>query len=140
MFPRITPHDLVTSPRLLLLCGTLWAISVWGAFTWFYSTDIALERIARASTTPDPVIAQYLYHQMAPLQVHRYDIESFAKLGEVLDRANTTDAALDIWRRVVATVPDNRGLRLRLALTLHRTGRYIEAEYHFSTLLGDSPR
>lgn len=119
--------------------GLLYGVAVWGGFQWIYTAEIELERLTQAVEAPDPARAIRVYEEIARSRVRRSDLETFVTLGEVLERAGQGNEALDVWRRVVAAVPEEGGLRLRLALTLYNAGRYAEAEPYFAALLREGP-
>ena len=119
--------------------GLLYGVAVWGGFQWIYTAEIELERLTQTVEAPDPARAIRVYEEIARSRVRRSDLETFVMLGEVLERAGQGNEALDVWRRVVAAVPEEGGLRLRLALTLYNAGRYAEAEPYFAALLREGP-
>lgn len=140
MSKRMTGIQLIRKGWFIGAVGLLWGGAVWGGFQWLYTAEIELERLARAVEAPDPARAMRVYEQIARSRVRRDDLESFVKLGQVLERAGRGDAAIEVWRRVVAVVHEDEGLRTRLVLRLYHAGRYAEAEAHFvTTLLGEGP-
>ena len=132
---RMNGIQLIRKGWFIGVVGLLYGAAVWGGFQWIYTAEIVLERLEQAVEAPDPAAAMRVYEQIARSRVRRDDLDSFVKLGQVLERAGRRVAALDIWRRVVAVVPEDEGLRMRLALTLYNGGRYAEAEPHFAALL-----
>lgn len=136
---RMNGIQLIRSGWFIGTIGLLYGAAVWGGFQWIYTAEIVLERLEQAVEAPDPAAAMRVYEQIARSRVRRDDLDSFVKLGQVLERAGRRVAALDIWRRVVAVVPEDEGLRMRLALTLYNGGRYAEAEPHFAALLREGP-
>jgi len=139
MSTRMTGIQLIRKGWFIGAVGLLWGAAVWVGFQWLHTAEIELERLARAMEAPDPARAMRVYEQIARSRVRRDDLESFVKLGQVLERAGRGDAALEVWRRVVAALPEDEGLRTRLVLTLYHAGRYAEAEAHFATLLREGP-
>lgn len=136
---RMNGIRLIRNGWFVGVAGLLYGVAVWGSFQWIYTTEIVLERLEQAVEAPDPAAVMRVYEQIARSRVRRDDLDSFVKLGQVLERAERRDAAIEIWRRVVAVVPEDEGLRMRLALTLHNAGRYAEAEPHFAALLREGP-
>jgi tetratricopeptide (TPR) repeat protein len=136
---RMNGIQLIRNGWFIGTIGLLYGAAVWGGFQWIYTAEIVLERLEQAVEAPDPAAAMRVYEQIARSRVRRDDLDSFVKLGQVLERAGRRVAALDIWRRVVAVVPEDEGLRMRLALTLYNGGRYAEAEPHFAALLREGP-
>ena len=136
---RMNGIQLIRKGWFIGVVGLLYGAAVWGGFQWIYTAEIVLERLEQAVEAPDPAAAMRVYEQIARSRVRRDDLDSFVKLGQVLERAGRRVAALDIWRRVVAVVPEDEGLRMRLALTLYNGDRYAEAEPHFAALLREGP-
>lgn len=121
------------------IIGLLYGAAVWGGFQWIYTAEIVLERLEQAVEVPDPAAIMRVYEQIAHSRVRRDDLDTFVTLGQVLERAGRADEAIEVWRRVAAAIPEDEGLRMRLALTLHNAGRYAEAEPHFAALLREGP-
>jgi len=136
---RMNGIQLIRNGWVVGVAGLLYGAAVWGGFQWIYTAEIVLERLEQAVEAPDPAAAMRVHEQIARSRVRRDALDSFVKLGQVLERAGRRDAAIEIWRRVVAVVPEDEGLRMRLALTLHNAGRYAEAEPHFAALLREGP-
>lgn len=132
---RMNGIQLIRNGWVIGVAGLLYGAAVWGGFQWIYTAEIVLERLEQAVEAPDPAAAMRVHEQIARSRVRRDALDSFVKLGQVLERAGRRDAALEIWRRVVAVVPEDEGLRMRLALTLYNGGLYAEAEPHFAALL-----
>ncbi len=136
---RMNGMQLIRNGWFIGAVGLLWGGAVWGDFQWLYTAEIELERLARAVEAPDPVRAIRVYEQIAHSRARRDDLDTFVTLGQVLERSGRADEAIEVWRRVVVAIPEDEGLRLRLALTLHNAGRYAEAEPHFAALLREGP-
>lgn len=136
---RMNGIQLIRNGWFIGAVGLLWGGAVWGGFQWIYTAEIVLERLEQAVEAPDPAAAMRVYEQIARSRVRRDDLDSFVKLGQVLERAGRADEAIEVWRRVAAAIPEDEGLRMRLALTLHNAGRYSEAELHFAALLREGP-
>lgn len=132
---RMNGMQLIRNGWFIGAVGLLWGGAVWSDFQWLYRAEIELERLARAVEAPNPARAMRVYEQIAYSRARRDDLDTFVTLGQVLERAGRADEAIKVWRRVVAVVPEDEGLRMRLALTLHNAGRYGEAEPHFAALL-----
>lgn len=60
-------------------------------------------------------------------------LESLKKSGEKAE-------ALKILEQLVARIPDDRDLRMQLALELHNQGKYAEAEKHLGILLKEEEK
>ena len=136
---RMNGIQLIRNGWFIGTIGLLYGAAVWGGFQWIYTAEIVLERLEQAVEAPDPAAAMRVYEQIARSRVRRDDLDIFVKLGQVLERAGRADEAIEVWRRVVVTIPEDEGLRLRLALTLHHASRYAEAEPHFAALLREGP-
>ena len=136
---RMNGIQLIRNGWFIGTIGLLYGAAVWGGFQWIYAAEIVLERLEQAVEAPDPAAAMRVYEQIARSRVRRDDLDSFVKLGQVLERAERADEAIEVWRRVAAAIPEDEGLRMRLALTLHNAGRYAEAEPHFAALLREGP-
>jgi tetratricopeptide (TPR) repeat protein len=132
---RMSGMRLIRNGWFIGIIGLLYGTAAWGGFQWIYGAEIELERLARSVEAPDPDRVMRVHERIAASRVRRDDLEPFVKLGQVLERAGRGDVALEVWRRVVAVVPEDDGLRMRLALTLHNADRYEEAEPHFAALL-----
>lgn len=57
------------------------------------------------------------------------------QLATILRRAGKRENVITVLNRMVELMPEDRGLRLQLALDLHNQGKYLEAERHFVILL-----
>ncbi len=136
---RMNSIQLIRNGWFIGTIGLLYGAAVWSGFQWIYTAEIVLERLEQAVEAPDPAAAMRVYEQIARSRVRRDDLDSFVKLGQVLERAGRADEAIEVWRRVAAAIPEDEGLRMRLALTLHNAGRYAEAELHFAALLREGP-
>lgn len=136
---RMNGMQLIRNGWFIGVIGLLYGTVVWGGFQWLYTAEIELERMARAMEAPDPVRAIRAYEQIAHSRARRDDLDTFVTLGQVLERSGRADEAIEVWRRVVVAIPEDEGMRLRLALTLHNAGRYGEAEPHFAALLREGP-
>lgn len=136
---RMNGLQLIRNGWFIGTISLLYGAAVWGGFQWIYTAEIVLERLEQAVEAPDPATAMRVYEQIARARVRRDDLDTFVKLGQMLERAGRTDEAIEVWRRVVAAIPEDEGLRMRFALTLHHAGRYAEAEPHFAALLREGP-
>jgi len=139
MSRRLNGIQLIRNGWFVGVIGLVYSAAVWGGFQWTYTAEIELERLEQAVEAPAPAAALRVYADVARSRVRRSDLETFVRLGQVLERAGQADEAIEVWRRVVATIPEDDGLRLRLALALHHAGRYADAEPHFALLLKEGP-
>jgi len=135
MRKRLNGIQLIKNKWIVSVAGLLWGAIIWGGFQWLYTTEIELERLALTVKTPDPVRTMHIYEQIARSRVRQDNLETFIKLGEVLERAEQGNTAIEVWRHIVTVIPEDTGLRTRLALSLHNTHHYTEAEAHFAILL-----
>ncbi len=71
------------------------------------------------------------------IKVKPNDVPALRGLLDVLRRLKRKDRLLDILERLVSLVPDDRDLRVELAVELHNRGMYLEAEKHLIVLLGE---
>jgi thioredoxin-like negative regulator of GroEL len=56
-------------------------------------------------------------------------------LLEVLKKSGQKDDAFKVLTQLVRVLPEDRDLRMQLAVELHNRGRYAEAEKHLDILL-----
>lgn len=136
---RTNGMQLIRNGWFIGAIGLLYGTAVWGGFQWIYTAEIELERLEQAVEAPDSARTMRVYEQIIHSQARRDDLDTFVTLGQILERAGRADEAIEVWRRVAAAIPEDEGLRLRLALTLHNAGRYGEAEPHFAALLREGP-
>src|SRR5574337_1137408 len=101
---RMNGMQLIRNGWFIGVIGLLYGTAIWGGFQWIYTAEIELERLARVTEAPDPEKAMRVHERIARSRVRRDDLESFVKLGQVLERAGRGDVALEVWRRVVAVV------------------------------------
>lgn len=118
----------------------LYSAALWGGFVRTYEAVIDLQRLARSPDHPEPERVVRLYETIARSRLKRTNLETFVTLGEVLERAGQWNQAVTIWQWAAAAVPEDDGLRWRLALALHNAGRYTEAETYFAALLREDAR
>lgn len=120
---------------LVLLFSVIFFGMLWGSFQWMYREQILLQQLYKSGTLPDQRVAMTLYREMVVSGTIHSDTNSLSLLAEVLARAEKREEAIRVWNRLVSQMPEDRGLRLRLAVALHNQGKYLEAEKHFVVLL-----
>lgn len=108
---------------------------LWGSFQWMYREQILLQKLYTGGQRPDQRAAMLLYREMMESGTNHRDTKSLARLADILVRAGKGDEAIRVWGRLVSQMPEERGVRLRLAVALHNQGKYLEAEKHFVVLL-----
>lgn len=71
----------------------------------------------------------------AVLESKPRDAQALKGLLEVLKKSGEKDDAFTVLERLVMVLPEDRDLRMQLAVELHNRGRYAEAEKHLNILL-----
>lgn len=79
-------------------------------------------------------------HFKTVLQSKPRDAEALKGLLESLKKSGQEDEVFKVLKELVAVLPDDRDLRMQLAVELHNRGRYTEAEEHLNILLQKDPR
>ncbi len=130
---------LIRNRWFILLFSLLFFGILWGSFQWMYREQILVQQLYRGGQRPDHRAAMMLYREMMESGTNHRDAKSLALLAEVLVRAGKREEAIRVWGRSVSEMPEDRGVRLRLAVALYNQGKYLEAEKHFVVLLkGDN--
>lgn len=76
-----------------------------------------------------------LYNKMMKSAPNRHELNSFYHLAKILTRIEKKKELLKVLNKMVKIAPENRDVRLWLAVELHNQKRYREAEKHFVVLL-----
>jgi Flp pilus assembly protein TadD len=69
------------------------------------------------------------------LETHPRHAGALKGLLEVLKKSGQKDDAFKVLTQLVRVLPEDRDLRMQLAVELHNRGRYAEAEKHLNILL-----
>ncbi|MEE8424096.1 MAG: hypothetical protein V3S49_06100 [Thermodesulfobacteriota bacterium] len=75
------------------------------------------------------------YNRMMGSELKSKEIDSLHQLVKILKRVEKKEEVITVLNRMVEMMPEDRDLRLELALDLHNHGKYLEAERHFVILL-----
>lgn len=108
---------------------------VWGLFRIFYHKEILLQKMYKGGDTPDALQVMTLYKKMMKTAPKRGNFHSFYRLAKILARIERKKEVIKVLNKLIKTAPEDRELRLWLAVELHNQGRYREAEKHFVALL-----
>lgn len=107
----------------------------WGAFQWVYQKEILLQSLYKSNESPDAEKVMMLYNTMIKKVPKRKDIGSYYCLGKILVRVEKRKEAIKVLDTMIKITPEDRRVRLWLAVELHNQQRYREAEKHFTILL-----
>jgi len=129
--------ELIKNRWAMSLVACIYAAVLWGGFQWIYRHEIELQRLARAPETPSPERTIRVYEALMRSPVKRTTLETFVVLGDFLERTDRWHEAVLVWQRTAAVAPEDQGFTWRIALALHKAGRYTEAERYFAELLGE---
>ncbi|MFQ5842756.1 MAG: tetratricopeptide repeat protein [Thermodesulfobacteriota bacterium] len=127
--------ELIRNKWIILFCALMLFGILWGSFQWMYREQILLHKLYAGRQRPDQAAAMMLYREMMESGTNHGDRKSLARLAEILVRGGKGEEAIRVWGRLVSQMPEDRGLRFRLAVALHNQGKYLEAEKHFDVLL-----
>ncbi|HHT9137099.1 MAG TPA: tetratricopeptide repeat protein [Candidatus Wunengus sp. YC60] len=108
---------------------------VWIFFQIFYRKELLLQKVYKSSNTPDISQVMTLYNKMMRPAPDRSEFDSFYRLAKTLTRIEKKKELIKVLNKLIKTAPEDRDLRLWLAVELHNQGRYREAEKHFVILL-----
>ena len=130
--------DLIKSIRnkwfLLIFSFFFFGIS-WISFRFVYRKELLLQKIYKSNETPDTLQVVMLYNKMMKSAPKRHELNSFYHLAKILTRIEKKKELIKVLNKLIKTAPEDRELRLWLAVELHNQGRYREAEKHFVILL-----
>ena len=84
---------------------------------------------------PDTLQVTMVYNKMMKSAPKQNGIDLYCRLSEILIKIGKKKEAVKVLNRLVKTVPEDRSLRLSLAVELYNQKRYREAEKHFVVLL-----
>lgn len=107
----------------------------WGAFQWVYKNEIILQSQYKNTESPDADKVMMLYNAMIKKVPGRKEINSYYCLGKILLRAEKRKEAIKVLNTMIKITPEDRSVRMWLAIELHNQQRYREAEKHFVILL-----
>lgn len=107
----------------------------WGAFQWVYKNEILLQLLYEGAESPDADKVMMLYNAMMRKVPGRKEINSYYCLGKILIRAEKRKEAIKVLNAMIKITPDDRSVRLWLAIELYNQQRYRDAEKHFVVLL-----
>lgn len=107
----------------------------WGFFQLFYKREILLQHLSRSAGPPDNKQVMKLYNKMIHTSPSPQDLHSYYCLGKILIRNKKRKEAIKVLSKVIKMTPDDRSVRLWLAIELYNQQRYREAEKHFAILL-----
>lgn len=107
----------------------------WGAFQWVYKNEIILQSLYKNTESPDADKVMMLYNAMIKKVPGRKEINSYYCLGKILLRAEKRKEAIKVLNTMIKITPEDRSVRMWLAIELHNQQRYREAEKHFIILL-----
>jgi tetratricopeptide (TPR) repeat protein len=115
---------------LLVFSGIIWA-----SFQLVYRKELLIQDMYRSNEPPDVLQVIFLYNKMMKSAPKRNEIDLYYRLSQILMRIGKKKEAVRVLNRLVKTFPEDRSLRLSLAVELHNQKRYREAEKHFVVLL-----
>lgn len=108
---------------------------LWLFFQSHYENEILLHSLYRSVKLPDHAKVMEQYNRMMGSELKSKEIDSLHQLVKILKRVEKKEEVITVLNRMVEMMPEDRDLRLGLALDLHNHGKYLEAERHFVILL-----
>ncbi len=108
---------------------------VWLSFRLVYKKELFIQEIHKGNKFADSSQVMALYNKMMKSSRKLDEIETYYRLASILINIGKKREAIKVLNRLVKTVPEDRSLRLSLAVELHNEKRYREAEKHFVVLL-----
>lgn len=108
---------------------------IWISFQLVYKTELLIQNMYKSNEPPDALQVMVLYNKITKSALKQNEIDLYHRLSEILMRIGKKKEAVKVLNRLVNTVPEDRSLRLSLAVELHNQKRYKEAEKHFVVLL-----
>ncbi|MCF6154860.1 MAG: hypothetical protein E3K36_06315 [Candidatus Brocadia sp.] len=126
---------LIRNKRFLLIFPLAFFGIIWVSFQLVYKTELLIQNMYGGNEPPDILQVMMLYNKMTKSALKHNEIDLYCHLSQILMRIGKKKEAVKVLNRLVKTVPENRNLRLSLAIELHNQKRYREAEKHFVVLL-----
>ncbi|MEP9411797.1 MAG: tetratricopeptide repeat protein [Candidatus Brocadia sp.] len=126
---------LIRNKWFLIAFSVFYFCIVCALFRIFYHKEILLQRLYKGSDTPDALQVMTLYRKMIKTAPKRGNFRSFYRLAKILARIERKKEAIKVLNKLIKTAPEDRELRLWLAVELYNQKRYREAEKHFAVLL-----
>ncbi len=126
---------LIRNKWFLLTFSLFYAGILWFSFQMVYKNELLLRALYKNPNPPDALQALLLYGKMMKSEPNRHELNPFYCLAKILVRAEKKKEAINVLNRLVKVAPEDRKLRLWLAIELHNQQRYKEAEKHFVVLL-----
>lgn len=111
---------------------------IWISFQLVYKKELLIQNMYRSNEPPDTLQVVMLYNKMVKSALKHKEIDLYYRLSEILMRIGKKKEAVKVLNRLLKTVPEDRSLRLSLAIELHNQKRYKEAEKHFVVLLREN--
>ncbi len=125
---------LIRNKWFILVSSTILCAIFVLTFQYVYKNDIFLIRMYK-SKDPDSLKIINLYEEWMKSKPKREEIGQYFRLSEILTKIDKKGEAIKILKKLLKTFPEDRNVRLWLAVELHNQQRYIEAEEHFMLLL-----
>ncbi|MBE7444662.1 MAG: tetratricopeptide repeat protein [Planctomycetia bacterium] len=117
---------------------------LWTSFQWVYHKELLLQNLYKSNTPPESGQVMKLYSTMMKSVPKSNEFNSFYRLAKILARAEKRKESIKVLNRIIRIAPEDREVRLWLAIELYNQKRYREAEKHFVVLLKkntkDSPQ
>jgi len=127
--------SLIRNRWFLLTFSLVFGGVVWICFQLVYKQELLIQDLYRSNEPPDALQVMMLYNKMMKSALKHNEIDLCYRLSEILIKIGKKKEAVKVLNMLVKTVPEDRSLRLSLAVELHNQKRYKEAEKHFVVLL-----
>lgn len=138
------PIKLIRNKWFLLSCFLSFFGIVWLSFRLVYKKELFIQEIYKGNKSANSSQVIALYNKMMKPSRKSHEIGTYYRLASILITIGKKREAIKVLSRLVKIVPEDRSLRLFLAVELHNEKRYREAEKHFVVLLKkngkDSPQ
>ncbi len=103
-------------------------------FQSVYEKEILLINMYN-NKSPDTLKIMALYNEWMESVPRRDEIGMYYRLSKILVKIDKKKEATNTLKKLVNNFPEDRTIRLWLAVELHNQERYTEAEEHFIILL-----
>lgn len=108
---------------------------IWVSFQFVYKKELLIQNMYRSKEPPDSLQVMMLYNKMMKSTPKHNEIDLYYRLSQIIGRVGKKKEAIRVLNKLLKIVPEDRSLRLFLAVELHNEKRYREAEKHFVMLL-----
>ena len=123
---------------LLIFSFFFWGI-ICISFQWVYKKELLLRSLYKSTKSPDTLQVMILYSNMMKSIPDRHELKPWYFLANILIKAEKKKEAIKVLSKLIKIAPEDREVRLWLAIELHNQKRYREAEKHFAMLLKEKP-